>query len=183
MARRVRSSFCAVLNIYFTSGVFCPRCLFDKKFLIKTRVLVSLLRKEFVQKQFATGGFRMFLSCHVCRTVFFGCVFATVFCVFCAWALPNDVNPDDNGTTYAATSGIAGVSYVKDVVANKENTMNKVTSLIPSVTDVQYPSALAVYSAVSERVSTSSAANQSMAGKYNVTGTLSVPDLPLPRAE
>lgn len=61
--------------------------------------------------------------------------------------------------------------------------MNKVTSLTPSVTDVQYPSALAVYSSVSERVSTSSAANQSMAGKYNVPGTLSVPDLPLPRAE
>ena len=68
-------------------------------------------------------------------------------------------------------------------MANKENTMNKVTSLTPSVTDVQYPSALAVYSSVSERVSTSSAANQSMAGKYNVTGTLSVPDLPLPGAE
>lgn len=99
----------------------------------------------------------MFLSCHVFRTVFFGCVFATVFCVFCALALPNDVNPDD----YATTSGIAGVSYVKDVVANKENTMNKVTSLTHSVTDVQYPSALAVYSSVSERVSTSSAANQS----------------------
>lgn len=165
--------------------MFARRFFINKKFLIKTRVLVSLLRKEFVQKQFATGEveFRMFLSCHVFRTVFFGCVFATVFCVFCAWALPNDVNPDDNGTTYAATSGIAGVSYVKDVVANKENTMNKVTSLIPSVTDVQYPSALAVYSAVSERVSTSSAANQSMAGKYNVTGTLSVPDLPLPGAE
>ena len=61
--------------------------------------------------------------------------------------------------------------------------MNKVISLTPSVTDVQYPSALAVYSSVSERVSTSSAANQSMAGKYNVPGTLSVPDLPLPRAE
>ena len=160
--------------------MFARRFFINKKFLIKTRVLVSLLRKEFVQKQFSTGGeFRMFLSCHVFRTVFFGCVFATVFCVFCAWALPNDVNPDD----YATTSGIAGVSYVKDVVANKENTMNKVISLTPSVTDVQYPSALAVYSSVSERVSTSSAANQSMAGKYNVTGTLSVPDLPLPRAE
>lgn len=137
-----------------------------------------------MQKQFTKGEveFRMFLSRHVFRTVFFGCVFATVFCVFCAWALPSDVNPDDNGTTYATTSGIAGVSYVKDVVANKENTMNKITSLTPSVTDVQYPSALAVYSSVPERVSTSSAANQSMAGKYNVTGTLSVPDLPLPRA-
>lgn len=78
---------------------------------------------------------------------------------------------------------IASVGYVKEVIATKENTTNKVTSLTSSATDTQYPSALAVYSAVSERVSTSSAADQSMAGKYNVTGTLSVPDLPLPSAE
>lgn len=144
-----------------------------------------------MQKQFATGKveFRMFLSCHVLRTGFLACVFAVVFCVSDAAALP-EVEPGGSGgssssgeTTSTTTSGIAGVSYVKDVVANKENTMNKITSLTPSVTDVQYPSALAVYSSVSERVSISSAANQSMAGKYNVTGTLSIPDLPLPRAE
>ena len=67
-----------------------------------------------MQKQFATGEveFRMFLSCHVFRTVFFGCVFATVFCVFCALALPNDVNPDDNGTTYATTRVVLPASVM-----------------------------------------------------------------------
>lgn len=165
--------------------MFARRFFINKNSLDKNACFSIVIAKGFLCRNSSPRGgeFRMFLSCHVFRTVFFGYVFAAVFCVFCAWALPNDVNPDDNGTTYAATSGIAGVSYVKDVVANTENTMNKVTSLTPSVTDVQYPSALAVYSAVSERVSTSSAANQSMAGKYNVTGTLSVPDLPLPGAE
>ncbi len=80
-------------------------------------------------------------------------------------------------------SASAVYSYVNDSVATKESTTNKVTSLTSSATNTQYPSALAVYSAVSERVSTSSAASQSMAGTYNVTGTLSVPDLPLPSEE
>lgn len=134
----------------------------------------------------------MFLSCRVFRTVFFGCVFAAVFCVSDLYAVTNkgepvakcyDVQGNEVPCSTTTTSGIAGVSYVKDVVATKESTTNKVTSLTSSVTDSQYPSALAVYSAVSERVSTSSAADQSMAGKYNVTGTLSVPDLPLPSEE
>lgn len=132
----------------------------------------------------------MFLSCRILRTGFLSCVFAVVFCVSDAAALPDVVAPGGSGgssssgeTTSTTTSGIAGVSYVKEVVATKESTTNKVTSLTSSATNTQYPSALAVYSAVSERVSTSSAANQSMAGKYNVTGTLSVPDLPLPSAE
>ena len=157
----------------------------------------------------------MFLSCRILRTGFLACVFAAVFCVSGAWAKPEPCA----GSDCASSSGIAGVSYVKDVVATKESTTNKVTSLTSSakhtqypsalavysyvndsvatkesttnkvnsltssVTDTQYPSALAVYSAVSERVSTSSAASQSMAGTYNVTGTLSVPDLPLPSEE
>lgn len=120
----------------------------------------------------------MFLSCRVFRTGFLACIFAAVFCVSGAWAVPEPC-----GSDCASSGGIAGVSYVKDVVATKESTTNKVTSLTSSVTDTQYPSALAVYSAVSERVSTSSAASQSMAGTYNVTGTLSVPDLPLPSEE
>lgn len=162
----------------------------------------------------------MFLSCRVFRGGFLACVFAAVFCVSVAWAAEPDAGSSSGGTTSTTTTnGIAGVSYVKDVVATKESTTNKVTSLTSdvtdsqypsalsvysyvndsvatkenttnkvnsltsSVTDTQYPSALAVYSAVSERVSTSSAASQSMAGTYDVTGTLSVPDLPLPSEE
>ena len=144
-----------------------------------------------MQKQFAKGEveFRMFLSCRILRTGFLSCVFAVVFCVSDAAALPEVELGGSGGssssgeTTSTTTSGIAGVSYVKDVVATKESTTNKVTSLTSSATNTQYPSALAVYSAVSERVSTSSAASQSMAGTYNVTGTLSVPDLPLPSEE
>ncbi len=167
----------------------------------------------------------MFLSCRILRTGVLGCVFAAVFCVSDLYAVREpvakcyDVQGNEVPCSTTTTSGIAGVSYVKDVVATKESTTNKVTSLTSSVTDSQYPSALsvysyvndsvatkenttnkvnsltssvtdsqypsalAVYSAVSERVSTSSAADQSMAGKYNVTGTLSVPDLPLPSEE
>lgn len=148
------------------------------------------MRKDFYAEIVRQGGAvdsRMFLFGRIFRTVFLGCVSATVFCVSGAVALPDVVAPGGSGgssssgeTTSTTTSGIASVGYVKEVIATKENTTNKVTSLTSSATDTQYPSALAVYSAVSERVSTSSAANQSMAGKYNVTGTLSVPDLPLP---
>ena len=144
-----------------------------------------------MQKQFTKGEveFRMFLSCRILRTGVLGCVFAAVFCISDLYAVREpvakcyDVQGNEVPCSTTTTSGIAGVSYVKDVVATKESTTNKVTSLTSSVTDSQYPSALAVYSAVSERVSTSSAASQSMAGKYNVTGTLSVPDLPLPSEE
>lgn len=102
----------------------------------------------------------MFLFGRIFRTVFFGCVFATVFCVSGAVALPDVVAPGGSGgssssgeTTSTTTSGIASVGYVKEVIATKENTTNKVTSLTSSATNTQYPSALAVYSAVSERVS------------------------------
>ena len=134
----------------------------------------------------------MFLSCRVFRSGFLACVFAAVFCVSDLYAATKgepvakcyDVQGNEvTCPTTTTTGGIAGVSYVKDVVATKESTTNKVTSLTSSATNTQYPSALAVYSAVSERVSTSSAASQSMAGTYNVTGTLSVPDLPLPSEE
>lgn len=144
-----------------------------------------------MQKQFTKGEveFRMFLSCRILRTGVLGCVFAAVFCVSDLYAAREpvakcyDVQGNEVSCPTTTTSGIAGVSYVKDVVATKESTTNKVTSLTSSATNTQYPSALAVYSAVSERVSTSSAADQSMGGKYNVTGTLSVPDLPLPSEE
>ena len=163
-----------------------------------------------MQKQFTKGEveFRMFLSCRILRAGFLACVFAAVFCVSGAWAVPEpyytgiagvgyvkDVVATKESTTNKVTSLTSSVtdsqypsalsvySYVNDSVATKENTTNKVNSLTSSVTDTQYPSALAVYSAVSERVSTSSAASQSMAGTYNVTGTLSVPDLPIPSEE
>lgn len=145
--------------------------------------------KGFLCRNSSPGGAvnsRMFLFGRIFRTVFFGCVFATVFCVSDLYAVKEPVPHcyDLQGNIVPCSNEIArriaSVGYVKEVIATKENTTNKVTSLTSSATDTQYPSALAVYSAVSERVSTSSAANQSMAGKYNVTGTLSVPDLPLP---
>lgn len=151
--------------------------------------MVSLSRKDFYAEIVRQGGAvdsRMFLFGRIFRTVFFGCVFATVFCVSDLYAAKEPVPHcyDSQGNIVPCPSEIArriaSVGYVKEVIATKENTTNKVTSLTSSATNTQYPSALAVYSAVSERVSTSSAANQSMAGKYNVTGTLSVPDLPLP---
>lgn len=91
----------------------------------------------------------------------------------------------------STSGGIAGVNYVKTITNSlkttltasidaKEDASNKTTSISSSSTDTQYPSAHAVYSAVSNRVDTSSSAVQTMAGKYTVSGSLIVPDQPLP---
>jgi len=89
------------------------------------------------------------------------------------------------------TGGIAAVSYVdrstttlantlNTSIVTKEDASNKTTIISSSSTDTQYPSALAVYSAVSNRVDTSASAVQTMAGTYTVSGSLIVPDQPLP---
>lgn len=105
--------------------------------------------------------------------------------------MANAAVPDASGSTSTTTGGIAGVNYVKTItnalkttltasIDAKEDASNKTTTISSSSTDTQYPSAHAVYSAVSNRVDTSSSAVQTMAGKYTVSGSLIVPDQLLP---
>ena len=103
--------------------------------------------------------------------------------------MANAAVPD--ATDSSTTGGIAAISYVQRItdtlkttmttsIDAKEDVSNKITTVSSSSTDTQYPSALAVYSAVSNRVDTSASAVQNMAGTYTVSGTLIVPDQPLP---
>lgn len=103
--------------------------------------------------------------------------------------MANAAVPD--ATDSSTTGGIAAISYVERItdalkttltttINTKEDASNKTTTISSSSTDTQYPSAHAVYSAVSNRVDTSSSAVQTMAGKYTVSGSLIVPDQPLP---
>ncbi|MDO5012745.1 MAG: hypothetical protein Q4E56_04510 [Pseudomonadota bacterium] len=103
--------------------------------------------------------------------------------------MANAAVPD--ATDSSTTGGIAAISYVERItdalkttlttsIDAKEDASNKTTTISSSSTDTQYPSAHAVYSAVSGRVDTSSSAVQTMAGKYTVSGSLIVPDQPLP---
>ncbi len=128
--------------------------------------------------------------------------------VFIIWGVVGNVNAavpnvsvNDNGSsttggstggsTSTTTVGLAAVSYVNTItnalkttltasIDAKENASNKTTIISSSSTDAQYPSAHAVYSAVSNRVDTASSAVQTMAGRYTVSGSLFVPDQPLP---
>lgn len=114
--------------------------------------------------------------------------------VFIIWGVVGNVNaavPEAGGGTSTTTVGLAAVSYVNTItnalkttltasIDAKENASNKTTTISSSSTDTQYPSAHAVYSAVSNRVDTASSAVQTMAGKYTVSGSLFVPDQPLP---
>lgn len=128
--------------------------------------------------------------------------------VFMIWGVVGNVNAavpnvsvNDNGSsttggstggsTSTTTVGLAAVSYVNTItnalkttltasIDAKENASNKTTTISSSSTDTQYPSAHAVYSAVSNRVDTASSAVQTMAGRYTVSGSLFVPDQPLP---
>lgn len=114
--------------------------------------------------------------------------------VFMMWGVVGNVNaavPEAGGSTSTTTGGLAAVSYVNTItnalkttltasIDAKENAFNKTTTISSSSTDAQYPSAHAVYSAVSNRVDTASSAVQTMAGKYTVSGSLFVPDQPLP---
>ena len=116
--------------------------------------------------------------------------------VFMIWGVVGNVNaavsePEPGSSTSTTTGGLAAVSYVKTItnalkttltasIDAKEDASNKTTTISSSSTDTQYPSAHAVYSAVSNRVDTASSAVQTMAGKYTVSGSLFVPDQPLP---
>lgn len=113
--------------------------------------------------------------------------------VFMIWGVVGNVNAavSEPGGGSTTTGGLAAVSYVKTItnalkttltasIDAKEDASNKTTTISSSSTDTQYPSAHAVYSAVSNRVDTASSAVQTMAGKYTVSGSLIVPDQPLP---
>lgn len=114
--------------------------------------------------------------------------------VFMIWGVVGNVNAavsEPGGSTSTTTVGLAAVSYVNTItnalkntltasIDAKENASNKTTTISSSSTDTQYPSAHAVYSAVSNRVDTASSAVQTMAGEYTVSGSLFVPDQPLP---
>lgn len=116
--------------------------------------------------------------------------------VFIIWGVVGNVNaavsePEPGGGTSTTTVGLTTVSYVNTItnalkttltasIDAKENASNKTTTISSSSTDTQYPSAHAVYSAVSNRVDTASSAVQTMAGRYTVSGSLIVPDQPLP---
>ena len=114
--------------------------------------------------------------------------------VFMIWGVAGMANaavPEAGGSTSTTTVGLTTVSYVNTItnalkttltasIDAKENASNKTTIISSSSTDAQYPSAHAVYSAVSNRVDTASSAVQTMAGKYTVSGSLFVADQPLP---
>lgn len=115
--------------------------------------------------------------------------------VFMIWGVVGNVNAapyqSPAAFTLPTTGGLAAVSYVNTItnalkntltasIDAKENASNKTTTISSSSTDTQYPSAHAVYSAVSNRVDTASSAVQTMAGRYTVSGSLFVPDQPLP---
>lgn len=111
--------------------------------------------------------------------------------VFVIWGVAGTANAAVAEPGTSTSGGIAGVNYVKTItnalkttltasIDAKEDASNKTTTISSSSTDSQYPSAHAVYSAVSNRVDTASSAVQTMAGKYTVSGSLIVPDQPLP---
>ncbi len=55
--------------------------------------------------------------------------------------------------------------------------------LFPTTTLAEIPTTNYVNGAVATRVDTSATANQTMAGTYNVSGTMTVPTPPLPAVE
>ena len=83
-------------------------------------------------------------------------------------------------TSYA---NVASKAYVDDLSGAKESLSNKTNTLTAESTAEQYPSAKTVYDGLSYRVDTRDDAEQTLGGKYTVSGEFSVPDQPLPTIE
>ena len=80
-------------------------------------------------------------------------------------------------------ASVASKAYVDDLLGAKESLSNKTDTLTAESTSDQYPSAKTVYDGLSYRVDTRDDAEQTLAGKYTVSGALTVPDQPLPTIE
>ena len=87
------------------------------------------------------------------------------------------------GRIPASYANVASSSYVTQISETKESLSNKTDTLTAESTADQYPSAKTVYDGLSYRVDTRDDAEQTLAGKYTVSGELAVPDQPLPTIE
>lgn len=85
-----------------------------------------------------------------------------------------------NNSAYA---NIASKEYVVQLSDVKESLSNKTDTLDETSTTTQYPSAKSVYDNLAYRVDTRNNANQTLAGKYTVSGEFIVPDQPLPTVQ
>lgn len=83
----------------------------------------------------------------------------------------------------ASYANVASGAWVTQISDTKESLSNKTDTLTAESTSDQYPSAKTVYDGLSYRVDTRGDAEQTLAGKYTVSGELSVPDQPLPTTE
>ena len=83
----------------------------------------------------------------------------------------------------SVAASVASRAYVDGLSGGKESLSNKTDTLTAESTSDQYPSAKTVYDGLSYRVDTRGDAEQTLAGKYTVSGALSVPDQPLPTTE
>lgn len=85
-----------------------------------------------------------------------------------------------NNSAYA---NIASKEYVAKISDVKESLSNKTDTLDEASTTIQYPSAKSVYDNLAYRVDVRDSANQTLAGKYTVSGEFIVPDQPLPTVQ
>lgn len=83
----------------------------------------------------------------------------------------------------SVAASVASRAYVDGLSGGKESLSNKTDTLTAESTSDQYPNAKTVYDGLSYRVDTRGDAEQTLAGKYTVSGELSVPDQPLPTTE
>ena len=84
------------------------------------------------------------------------------------------------GYTDNAHAAIASRDYVEQVSETKESLSNKTDTIDETSTTAQYPSAKSVYDGLSYRVDIRNGTEQTLAGKYTVSGEFIVPDQPLP---
>lgn len=82
-----------------------------------------------------------------------------------------------------AYANIASKEYVVKLSDVKESLSNKTDTLDEASTTTQYPSAKSVYDHLTYRVDVRDSANQTLAGKYTVSGEFIVPDQPLPTVQ
>lgn len=82
-----------------------------------------------------------------------------------------------------AYANIASKEYVVQLSDVKESLSNKTDTLDEKSTTTQYPSAKSVYDNLAYRVDTRNNANQTLVGKYTVSGEFIVPDQPLPTVQ
>lgn len=83
----------------------------------------------------------------------------------------------------SAYADIASKEYVVKLSDVKESLSNKTDTLDEASTATQYPSAKSVYDNLTYRVDVRDSANQTLAGKYTVSGEFIVPDQPLPTVQ